>query len=355
MRKYFALFVVILLISCGKWKTSKLKPESLCTLPSGDSMGSIMLKYDDDDILDISFKVTLSNNIIYAADNVSKVLQVLDNKCELQLYIGEKKPPEIEKGNAKYSKFQFSIIEAIETDSSGNIYIQNSFSPSQRPNNPTYGNDSGFSLSYILVFDPKGSLLYTLGRTGSPDIPFTSIESLSIDKNDRLFVTTRYHDAWDIYRFSSRRKDLSVNFLETDFKEADGKDQLIGKIEKVIPFQSGDEMLISVGFYNGTNFKYRKIFRYSFQKENKLAVAFTISDPNNELFSIFDDKHIYLWDINREQIRYMVCNLNGDVVNNLSIKFPETNISFEDVLMENSGNFYSYHASKKGIEIMEWR
>ena len=355
MRKYIVLLILISLISCGKWKTSKLKPESLCIFPPGDSPGSIMLKYDDDDILDVSFKVAVINDNIYAADNISTSLQVFNNKCELLLYIGEKKPTEIEKSNAKYSKFQFSIIDAVKTDSNGNIYIQNSFTPSQKLNNRLSGKESGFSLSYILVFDPNGSLLYTLGRTGSPDLPFTSIESLNIDKNDRLFVITRSYDTWDIYRFSNRRRDLSINFIETDFKETDGKDALTGKIEKIIPFKSGEDLMIAVGFYKGINFQYRKIFRYTIQKEMKPDTSFLISDPNNEFFSILDDKQIYLWDINDKQIRYMVCNLNGDIVNNISIKFPDSNNFFEDIQMDNSGNFYSYHTSKKGIEVMEWR
>jgi hypothetical protein len=323
-------------------------------LNTGDSIGNVMLKYDDDDILNISFKIEVINNNIYIADNILKRFQVLDKNCEPVLYIGEKKSGAVEKSTLKYSKFQFSIIEAIAVDSSGNIYIQNSFAPSQKYNNQISGKETGFSLSYILVFDQKGNLIYTLGRTGSPDIPFTSIESLAIDKNDRLFVITRSYDTWGVYRFSNRRRDFNINFTDSDFKESDGNGFLNGKIEKILPDQSGDDLMISAGYYKSTDFKYRKIFKNSILKNKNTDTSFTISDPKNELFAIVDDK-VYLWDIDEKLIRYMVYNLKGDIVNNISINFPETTNSFDEILIDNSGNFYSYHTLKKGIEVIEWR
>jgi hypothetical protein len=354
MKKYVIFLLVIILIGCGKWKTNKMKSGRLCEINAGDSLGNVMLKYDNDGILNISFKIEVKKNRIYIADNVLKRVQVLDNNCEPVLYIGENKQGITENSSVKYSKFQFSIIDAIAVDSNGNIYIQNNFSPSQKNNNQISGKEIGFALSYILVFDQKGNLIYTLGRTGSPDIPFTSIESLSIDKKDRLFIMTKSYDMWSVYRFTNRRRDFNINFIESDFKEVDGKDSLIGKIEKIIANQNGDKLLISVGYYTGINFKNRKIFRYSIQKEKSLETAFVINEPKNELFAMADDR-IYLWDIDEKLIRYIVCNLNGDIVNNISLNFPEAANYFNEILIDGSGNFYSYGASKKGVEILDWR
>ncbi|MBN2402354.1 MAG: hypothetical protein JXN64_08125 [Spirochaetes bacterium] len=354
MKKLIIFFLFIILFSCGKWKTNKLKSELLCTINAGNSPGNVMLKYDED-ILDVSFRIEVKKNNIYIADNILKRVQVLDKNCELLLLIGDKKPDVPEKSLEKFSKFQFSIIEAIAVDSSGNIYIQNSFSPSQKYNQQNHMRETGISLSYILVFDNKGSLLYTLGRTGSPDIPFTSIESLTVDQNDRLFVITRSYDMWTVYRFTNKRRDLSINFVESDLKEQDGKDSTIGKIEKILIYESGDELLISAGYYNAVNFKYRKIYTYSIKNEKDLETAFIIDDHKNELFNLVDDKHLFLWDIDEQFIKYIVCSLNGEIVTNVSIKFSAINSSFDEILADSSGNFYSYHASKKGVEVLEWR
>ncbi len=354
MKKFIVLLIFIFIISCGKWKTNKMKSGRLCEIDAGDSLGRVSLKYDEDDILNISFKIEVKKNRIYIADNILKRFQVLDKNCEPVLYIADKKDGISENSSVRYSKFQFSIIEAIAVDSGGNIYIQNSLTPLQKNNTQISGRESLFSLSYILVFDPNGNLNYTLGRTGSPDIPFTSIESMTLDKNDRLYVMTRSYDTWSVSRFTNRRRDFIINFIDSDFKETDGSESLIGKIEKIISYQSGDELLISVGYYAGTGFRNRKIFRYSVQKEKNLENAFVIAEPKNELFAMADDR-IYLWDVDEKLIRYIIYNLKGDIVNNVSMNFPETGNSFNEILIDSSGSFYSYNASKKGIELLEWR
>jgi hypothetical protein len=354
MKKCIVFILLITLMGCGKWKTNKMKPARLCEINTGDSLGMVLLKYDEDDILNISFKIEVKKNRIYVADNILKRFQVLDKNCEPVLYIGDRKEGSAESGSVKYSKFQFSIIEAIAVDSNGNIYIQNSLTPSQKNNPQINGKETGSAVSYILVFDPKGNLTYTLGRTGTPDIPFTSIESITIDNKDRLFIMTRSRDTWSVYRFANRRRDFNINFIESDFKEADGGETLTGKIEKIIAYQSGDELLISVGYYSGTSFINRKIFRYSAQKEKNIETAFVISEPKNELFAIADDR-VYLWDVDEKLIRYIICSLKGDVVNNVSMNSPENSNTFNEILIDNSGNFYSYNASKKSIEVLEWR
>ncbi|MFH0974603.1 MAG: hypothetical protein V1874_02340 [Spirochaetota bacterium] len=353
MKKYIILVIFIFLFSCGRWKTTKMKSAQMCLLNPGDSLGSVMLKYDDNDILDISFKIAVHQGNIYVADNILKRMQILNKNCEPVLLIGEKKSGIGENSPARYSKFQFSIIEAIAVDSNRNIFVQNSFTSSQKHNNVP-GRDAGFALSYIPVFDQKGTLLYTLGKTGSPDMPFNAIESLTIDKADRLFVITKSLDTWSVYRFLNKRRDFNINFSESDFKDHEGKEAYSGKIEKVVAHQSGDEILISVAYYHAADFKYRKIFTYSIQKEKILAASIIIPDPKNELFNISNDK-IYLWDIDEKNIRYMICNLKGDVINNISIKFPEAVNSFDEILIDSSGNFYSYHGLKRGVEILEWR
>lgn len=354
MKKYILFFLCVFLFTCGRWKTSKLKSDILCTINPGDSPGNIMLKYDEDQILNISFKVEISNNNIYIADNILKRLQVINKNCEPVLYIGEKKSTDSEKSGVRFSKFQFSIIEAMVIDSTGNIYVQNSFSATQRQNTQIQGKDIGISPSYILVFDEKGTLLYTLGKTGTPDIPFSSIDSLKIDKKDRLLVITKSYDMWSVFRFTNKRRDFTANFSEADFKSGSDSSNII-KIEKIIAFQSGDEILISVAYYNNTIFSHRKIFTYSVKKEKIANTALTINDPKNEVFTIVDDNYIYLWDVSEKAVKFMINNLKGDTVNNISISFSGTINAFNEILINDAGHFYSYHAVRKGIEVLEWR
>src|SRR4030042_1375826 len=90
-------------------------------------------------------------------------------------------------------------------------------------------------------------------------------------------------------------------------------------------------------------------------KEGIIHSAFIIPDPKNELFALVGDKYIYLWDIDEQNLRYMICNLSGNIVNNISIHLPGIADSYNEIFIDSSGRFYSYHALKKGIEVREWR
>lgn len=314
------------------------------------------MKYDDDDILEVSFKIKVHNDYIYTVDNILKRVQVLTKNNETLIYLGNKKWESGEGADTKFSKFQFSVIEAVMVDSNGNLYIQNSFAPSNNHSMKiSRTKDLGFSPSYILVFDENGTLIYTLGKTGSPDIPFSSIENLKIDSIDRLFVITSSYDTWSVFRFHKKTRDFDVNFGELDFKDTEGEDTYAGRIEKIIPFDSGENLLISIAYYNETEFKYRKIYRYSILKGKIDNTVLVIPDPKNELFTLVDDRHIYLWDVDNNDIRFMICNFRGDIINNISMKFPDLDNSFNEISMDNTGRFYSFQTVKEGIEILEWR
>ena len=58
------------------------------------------------------------------------------------------------------------------------IYMSRTGSPEQGQVKPQRGGgrDGFFSPSYIIVFDEKGKLQYTLGPQGSTDVPFYYIE-----------------------------------------------------------------------------------------------------------------------------------------------------------------------------------
>lgn len=355
MRKLFIYFIfisVIISLSCGRWKTTRLKSDFLCAISSGEAPGKLMLEYDEDNILDVSFKICIYNNSIYIADNKLKTVQVLTKNGEPLMYIGDKKFSQ-DNNSVRFSRFKFSVIEALCVDSAGNIYVQNSFASSNK--NGTQRRDVGFSPSYILVFNSKGNLLYTLGKSGSPDIPFNSIESIRIDSSDKLFVISRTYDTWSVFRFTNRKRDFSSNFSEMDFKEQDGDKTLSGKIENIIVYNSGTYLLLSVAYYDETEFKYRKIYNYSIKNEKIEHTVFIIPDPKNEIFSLIENENVYLWDIDNSDIRFMVTNFKGDIVNNVYLQFPNSNNSFNEIIMDGTGQFYSYHVRKKGIEIYEWR
>lgn len=349
MKIFFIIFLIF--ISCGRWKTTKLKPDLLFNIPAGSESGDVMLNYNENDLLDISLHMEVHQGSFYLADNILKRLQVIDKKNGLLLSIGAN--AKSGKKTAGMSNFHFSAIGKMAVDSDSNIYVQNQFTSSM-DSGTSLKNDHGISPSYITVFNDKGTLLYTLGKTGSPDIPFDSIEWIGIDNDDRLFIVSRSFSAWDVHRFMKRKKNFYVSFSDSDFQETDGDDKLDGKIEKVMAYCSGDDIIISVAYYSGSDFRYRKLLSYSIE-DRKISIILNAPDPKNELFSVVDDKYIYLWDVDEERIKFIICNFDGNIINNIVISYQEDKDSFSDIMMDNSGQFYSYHVNRKGINVMEWR
>ncbi len=356
VRRYIIFAIIpILFLSCGRWKTTKLKSDKLCSIDSGSNAGNVMLSYDKNNILDTSFRIEFHQGNIYTADNILKRVQVLDKNGTPLLFIGPKDARFTEVDNVKKSNFNFSIIGSMAVDSVENIYIQNRFTSSKSHKKHANNKKLGFSPTYILVFNKSGNLLYTLGKRGSPDIPFNYIENMEIDKNDRLFVITRSYDTWSVFEFYRKKRIFYTSFGDADFNESDDNDEIFSKIENIKIYKSGENLLISVAYYQSSEFLYRKIFNYLISKRKIDKTIINIPDPQNELFTLEDDKHIYLWDVGDKNVKFIICNFNGNIINNILIKFPGKHESYSDILIDESGQFYSYHVSRKRIDILKWR
>jgi hypothetical protein len=345
-----AALVLAGLCACGQWKVSALKGKTLATIKAGDSPGRVMIDYDESGALNLSFFIRVFNGRIYCADNILKRVQVMDIDGKPLLIVSQKPEANAVKRDVKCTTFNFGAIGLLAADSSGTVYVQNRLVPSGN----VQGRGTDFSPSYVLVFDRGGNLQYTLGERGTPDIPFSYIESLEIDRKDRLFVVSRTQDTWSVYRFSGRRRDLNASFGNRDFQDNEKGQIYEGKIENIKIFKGGDNFLIAVAYYHGSRFKYRKIFDYDRKRGRAGKPMLDIPDPKNELFSLVDDKHIYLWNMENRDVKLMILSFEGNVINNVLIGLQENRL-FEDVFADEAGGLYSLHAGRREIEIKEWK
>jgi len=344
----------IFISSCGYWKVTELKPQKICTIPQGDESGQVNIQKNENGLLELTFGIHISGDNIFVKDNISKRIQLFNRDAELQMIIGNIDKSLSGKNKIKTSNINFNIIGAMATDSNKNIYVQNRLAASAKYTRYDSGKVD-LSPSYILYFDKNGNLQYTLGRDGSTAVPFYYIEHLQVDNKDRLFVVGRSSDIWSVYRFDKRKRDFSETLGQPGFSEKEDGNVYEGKIENISVFQSGKALLISVAYYHGTRFKFRKIMKYSIEKKKIENTVITTPDPKNELFTVIDDKYVYLWNVNTDELKYVITNINGEVINNLLIKFNDRERIFNDITVNNSGQFYSYHVSSKGIDILEWK
>ena len=355
----FIAFALPVFLTCSQWKVSSLKPKEMAFFKNGDVPGSVKINSDEYALDNLSFGLGVFNNSYCIADNIMKRIQVMDSDGNVKIIIGNTK--EIDTKKVRAVSFNFSAIGSFTMDGKDNLYVQNRFpqpeSVSRLTVNPEaedQGNEIDFSPSYVLVFNSDGELQYTLGQRGGPDIPFYYIEQLDIDVKGRLFVITRSFTSWSIYRFVNKKPDFSIDFGKNDFEDKDGKEVYKGKIENVKIFRNGDYFLVSVAYYQGLRLKYRKIYEYSMQNKNISRTVINIPDPRNVLFNIFDDKLIYFWNMNNREVKFMICNLEGSIVNNIHLSFNYSKNHYSKLIADTSGNIYSYHATNGGIKVIKW-
>jgi hypothetical protein len=349
------LSLLFFLPSCSQWKVSSLSPKTILSLPAGAEPRQITLAINDSDIMDISFTVKVSHDRILVADNKAKRLQVFEMDGSPDLSIGKK-------GAAADSPvpFNFGIIGDTARDSEGRIYVQNRIDAgSPAPQGAVVTGPSQDDLeivpSYILVFDSAGKLQYAMGQRGAADLPFYYIENITIDDKDRLFVVSKSLSSWNIFRFKNKVRDFYANIGKDSFREKEGQDEYSGIIENVVPYRSGEKLLVSVAYYHNTRFKFRKIHEY-IVSENRLGrELFAIQDPKNELFSIMDDKYILLWDTEEKDVRFVIWGFDGNIVNNLKIANDRKKSYYREIISDEAGRFYSYSARKTVLEVSEWK
>lgn len=353
MKKFiFPLIFIITLYSCGQWKTNTLKPRKFIFIKNGNNPGNVMIKTDENALDELSFGINVFNGKICTVDNLLKRVQVLDSDNEVELIIGS--TGNINTEEIKAVNFNFGIIGSFTMDSADNIYIQNRFSQSMSIKGNKGIEEMSFSPSYILVFNNKGELQYTLGQRGIPDIPFYYIENLDVDETGRLFVISRSFNTWTIFRFKGKERDFYINLGEIKFEEKDKDNIYKGKIENVKMYRNGEKILISVSYYHGLRLKYRKVYDYSINDRKIIRTIINIPDPKNVLFNIVDDQHIYFWNLDSSDLKFLICNIKGNIENNLLMKFDGANNYYSRIIGEQTGKIYSYHVTEKGIELLKW-
>jgi len=317
-------------------------------MKSGDGPGQIQIVRDEYALNDLSFRVEVHDGKVLCADNNLKRLQVLDSGGNPELIIGS--CSNIDKNSYRAVNFNFSVIGSVTMDDDDNLYIQNRLE-SGRSGRDREGKN--FSPSYILAFNKNGELQYTMGKTGTPDMPFFYIEKLFVDSDGKLYVLSRTFNSWELYVFNKKKREKYLDFSTLSFSETEDGSTYSGKIENMVINRSGETLLISVAYYHDVRFKYRKIYEYSLEKNKILREMTKIPDPKNVLFNSVDDKIIYLWNIEGKKVKFMLINTEGNIINNIRLDL-DGNTIFSKIITDEKGNLYSYHVIENSLKVFEW-
>lgn len=374
------LTTLLFISGCAKWKVSELQKNVLFEIQHGTIPGTLDISPNENEIVDLTFDVRISNNMVLCSDNRQHRFQVFNLEGEPEMAIGavdvnddtetdetdetaesdedsgEPEAPELPfDGSIKLIDFSFGIIGTFVSDNEGRIYVENTILPADDDNRRKQHSDMDMSPSYILVFNNEGEILYSLGKDGSTEIPFHSIYNMYTDNRGRLFVISKSSENWSVFRYDGKTRDFAANFDKESFIENDEGTAYSGLVENIIVFNSGNRLLVSVAYYDEIRFKYRKIYEYHVN-ENRIGKAvLELPDPRNELFSILEDKYIILWDYERRDLRFSIWNLQENIINNLRINLNGVRPFFEKVLVDETGRLYTLIVKEETVEIKEWK
>ncbi len=348
------LIVPFILTDCAFWKTTTLSPKRFAFVPSGSKPGQVTVKTDEYGLEDLTIGVSVSMKRICLADNEAHRVQIMRPNGDVELMIGSLK--NVKTGDIPSENFSFGTIGYVIMDDDDNVYIQNKLSRMRGAGRENYGGNDAIDVSpsYIVKFSKSGELQYTLGQKGTPETPFSHIERLFIDSNDRLFVISRSIDSWSVFRFNGKNRDYHVNLGTLNLQEREDGNVYEGKIDNVRVFSSGDKLLISVSYYHGLRLKYIKIFEFPVKEGRIARNIMTIPDPKNVLFDIIDDKYIYLWNVSNDQVKFEVANLDGSIVNNVYLNIEDKRNYYSRIILDDAGRIYSYNILKSGVDILRW-
>jgi hypothetical protein len=344
------LICIVIAAGCSKWFVNSLSSKTYASLKNGDGPGQIRIVRDEYSLNDLSFRIGVHRGKIITADNNLKRLQLIDEGSNPELILGAIQ--NIDKNKNKAVNFNFNVIGAFTMDNDNNIYVQNRLISKSQPAADQEG--TNFSPSYILVFNENGELQYTMGKSGTPDIPFFYIEKLFVDSENRLFVLSRTFNTWELFRFNKRKREKYIDFSKFEFKESDSKNTYNGRIENIFMLKSGNEIIVTVAYYHETRFKYRKLYELSLEKEKLTRLIASIADPKNVLFNIVDDKILYFWNIEGRDVKFMLMNMEGNIINNIKLVFDNNNI-FSKIIPDEKGVLFSYHIYDDTMKIFRWK
>ncbi len=355
MKRIIPLLMALPLImtDCAFWKSTTLNSKRFAFIHSGSKPGQVMIKIDEYGLEDLSVGISVSRGMICVADNELRRVQIMKSNGDVELIIGNVKNL---KTDIPAEYFNFGAIGYVVRDDDDKVYVQNKLVRGGEAGRGIDSAGDGIDMlsSFILAFSKRGELQYTLGQKGTPDTPFSHIERLYIDSQDRLFVITRSIESWSVFRFKGKNRDYHMNLGNLNLKEREDGNVYEGKIDNVKVYSSGDTLLISVSYYHGTRFKYIKIFDYSISDGKIVKTIMMIPDPKNVLFDIIDDKYVYLWNVSNDKVKYEVANLDGTIVNNVYLKMEHARNYYSRIILDDAGKLYSYNILKDGVELLKW-
>lgn len=364
----FFIFILISITNCVRFKIDNLKPTLLSKIKIGTDLSEVEGMVINNALLNIPFRIPINSNRLYIADYNNSYVKVYGSDGDLDFIIGN--VPSSNNLKVKVLNQKLGNIGLLAVSSEDDLYIQNRISSDSAPIVETKTNsftkNTGYFdtkekesiASYLLHMDSKGKMVSIIGVTGKNSEPFRYIENLYAYDKNRLAVYHKFAEQMQLNYYVNG--DLVGSIKEENLKiftSSESNDYKI-KLDTIIPHREGEFALVSFSFIGkkDSRFKFRRIYKYSFNAVEPESLLKELQYPSEILFSVSTNKEFLIWETeNRgESVKLQVHDKEGNHINNKRLQFPAPRLNWRETYIDENDNLYSIKTSSGYLELYAW-
>ncbi|HMV80774.1 MAG TPA: hypothetical protein PL048_04680 [Leptospiraceae bacterium] len=365
MNQILCCFYLILFSGCFLWKSDSLKPEKIAQLKIGSTTDTIQADLSNNSLMNFPIHIPVGPDRIYISDFRNSVLKVFFRNGRLDFLIGRKKIDE----TSRFVTAPVQNIGLAELGSDEDLYLQSRITEqkeSPEEKRDYFHQESGYFTfrspmsvpSYIFHFSRENKLMEILGKGGINSPPFSFIDSMHSGSGRKLFVVHRESEELILGMFEKGNLtgQLKESEMSSGFEEEKTKYRIA--LEKILPEYYGEYALAAFTFsdISDQRFKFRRIYKYYYNKTKKKELLKEGQDPAEILFSIREDGSFYIWETekNGNSVRLQLHDRNGIHIQNRKLKFFQPRNLWRETYAGKSG-IYSVRIESGHMELYEWK
>ncbi len=368
------IYILIILIfvsqltNCVRFKIDNLKPTLVSKIKIGTDIAEIEGLVVNNALLNIPFRIPTNANRLYITDYNNSYIKVYGGDGDLDFILGN--VPSNYNLKVKVSTQKFGKLGLLAVSSDDDLYIQNRISAEttiqETKMENSFSKNTGYFdtkeresiASYLLHIDSKGKMNSIIGVTGKNTEPFRYIESLYAYDKNRLAVYHKFAEQMQLSYYLNG--DLIGTIKEGNlniFSTPEANEYTI-KLDTMIPHKEGKFALVSFSYIGkkDSRFKFRRIYRYTFNSTEPESLLKEFQYPSEILFAVNTNKEFLIWETENkgESVKLQVHDKDGNHINNKRLQFPPPRLNWREMYMDENDNLYSIKTSSGYLELYSW-
>lgn len=358
----WTLFLFPVVLSCARFRSSRLKPEKIFSLPLGEDKARFPKQ--NGVYHEIPGRVGILKDWVAFSEPSEKTVKLF-RSGKLVFSIRGQDAAQKTKAEAR-SLEALRVPGRIVMGGNDDFFVENYIPPEGENKDP------GLRGTYkILQFDFKGKFLRVIGRKGLSDLAFENILWFDTDSKGYLWVLYRYLDELHLDRYEGQR--LAYEYRQTDCETAtlDKKQIELMKnrnsvihCEYIYPFYSGERILLSsrIDRIDSDSDKKQMTLAYRIVKYKNLnepqaeTVFARLSNAEDHPYLPQGKDSVGIWqNLEPGRVRVVRYSLDGDIRNSYVLEFSGRPSEWRQVWQTLAGDFYGIRIFADQFEIHRFR